>query len=134
MSNERCSTATSGFYSATESDCSNSKEQSTTNTKHENVKSSEDLSSGLLEAERKLEKHFHKNTNTGQSYESRIPPPKPLRYNLQKSSRDLPYLRANSDGDQSSNNTIQNPRILRNNKKAASYMNIRSNKDSQILV
>ena len=124
MSNERCSTATSGFYSATESDCSNSKEQFTTNTKHDNVKSSEGLS----------EKHFHKNTNTGQSYVSRIPPPKPLRYNLQKSSRDLPYLRANSDGDQSSNNTIQNPRILRNKKKAASYMNIRSNKDSQILV
>ena len=123
MSNERCSTATSGFYSATESDCSNSKEQSKTDTKHENVKSSEGLS----------EKHFHKNTNTVQSYVSRIPPPKPLRYNLQKSSRDLPYLRANSDGDQSSNNTIQNPRMLRNKKKASSYVNIPS-KDSQIIV
>ena len=105
MSNERCSTATSGVYSATESDCSNNTEHYMVNTKL--VRPSRDPCIGLpvceMKSERIADKHFHKNTNTGKSYVSRIPPPKPLRYNLQKSSRDLPYLRANSDGDQSSN-------------------------------
>ena len=114
MSNERCSTATSGVYSATESDCSNSTEQSMTNTKPINVRPSRDQYFGLPKGERKIEtladKHSHK------SYVSRIPPPKPVRYNFQKSSKDIPYLRSNSVGDQSSNNTLQHQRILREKK------------------
>ena len=93
MSNERCSTATSGVYSATESDCSNSTEQSMMNIKLDNLRPSRDPCIGLPVGERKLEtldnKHFQKSAESGQSYVSRIPPPKPLRYNYQKSSRDL---------------------------------------------
>ena len=109
MSNERCSTATSGVYSATESDFSNSTEQSLTNTILNNVQQTRGVSLGLPEEKRKLHKDanndFQKNANSGQSYVSRIPPPKPLRYKIQKSSRELPYLGVNSDGDQSSQNT-----------------------------
>ena len=136
MSNERCSTATSGVYSVTESDSSNA-EQSMTDIKHDKFLPSRDMSLGLPQKERKSDqhtnKHFQKNANSGQSFVSRIPPPKPLRYKIQKSSRDLPYLGVNSDGDQSLQNTLQNSRILQNKKKTSSYMNIRS-KDAQILV
>jgi hypothetical protein len=137
MSNERCSTATSGFYSATESDCSNSTKQSITNAELSNFGPSRCQSLGLPEAERKLEKSvnkdFQKNADSGQKYVSRIPPPKPLRYKIQKSTRDLPYLRANSDGDQSSKSTIQNSRTMQNTKKTSNLMDKRR-KDEQILV
>ena len=134
MSNDRCSTATSGVYSATESDCSNNTDQSVTNTKLSNLR---DPSLGLSKGDRKLEKHankdFQKNADSGHKYVSRIPPPKPLRYKIQKSTRDLPYLRANTDVDQSSNNTTQNSRTLQNTKKASNLMDKRR-KDSKILV
>ena len=82
MSNERCSTATSGVNSLTESDCSNNTEQSSTNTKLDNCQPAKELS--LQEGEMKLhkhaKKHFHKNADSGKSFVSRIPPPKPLRY------------------------------------------------------
>ena len=55
MSNERCSTATSGVYSSTESDCSNSTEQSMTNTKPINVCPSRDQYFELTKGERKIE-------------------------------------------------------------------------------
>jgi hypothetical protein len=136
MSNETCSTATSGVFSAKESDCSNSTEQSMVNTKLDNIQPSRDPIIGLPVGERTLEtlanKHFQKNDVTGLSYVSRLPPPKPSRYDFQKSSQDLPYLRANSDGDQSSNNTPQNSRIMWNKKEAASFMN--KSKDSKLLV
>jgi hypothetical protein len=137
MSNERCSTATSGVFSATESDCSNSTEQPITNAELSNVGPSRCQSLGLLEAERKLDKSvnrdFQKNADSGQKYVSRIPPPKPLRYKIQKSTREIQYLRANADGDQSSNNTIKHSKTLQNTKKASSHINKR-NKDEQILV
>ena len=107
------------------------------NTKCTSFPPSIGLSLGLPEGERKLEKHanndFQKRADSGQRYVSRIPPPKPLRYKIQKLTRDLPYLRANSDGDQSSNNTIQHSRTLQKTKKASIHMNKRS-KDAQILV
>ena len=121
MSNERCSTATSGFYSLAESDSSNRTEHSSTNTKLDNSEPAKGLSKGLQEGERKLhkhaKKHFHKSTDSSRSYVSKIPPPKQLRYNFQKSSRDLPYLQSNSDGDHSANNTKHNQRILKNKNK-----------------
>ena len=135
MSDGRCSTATSGVYSATESDSSNSTEESRTTTKSDNVQSSREQSLGLPEVERKLGKHanknVHKNGNHGQRYVSRIPPPKPLRYNFQQSSMNLPHLRTNSDGNQSSRNIQPNSRISQTRKKSASYL---SSEDSHILV
>ena len=132
MSDEICSTPTSGFYSAAESDVSNSTEQSNTNTKYDNDQSSKRETFGLPERNY-INQNTHKNNNPGKRQVSRIPPPKPLRYNFPKSPRDLSYLRSNSDGYKSSNNTLQITRILHNKKKAASSMNIPS-KDSQILV
>ena len=70
----------------------------------------------LPEGERKSEKHtnkgFQKNADVAQSYISRIPPPKPLIYNPQKTIGDLPYSRSTPYGEQSSNYILQNSRIL----------------------
>merc|ERR1712106_1028724 len=134
-SRERCSTATSGVYSATESECSNGTEQSMANTKYSKVQPSR----GLPEAKRKTEKNLvdnlqrRDNPNSCKRLVSRIPPPKPLRYHIQNSSANIPYSRANSDSGQHTKTTIPKSRLLPNKKKAASYMNLHS-KEDQILV
>ena len=78
MSDERCSTATSGVYSATESDCSNSPEL------YANLPRRQSF--GVQDVEKNMEKPFHKNCHKnvtpGNKHRSRIPPPKPRRHHI----------------------------------------------------
>ena len=131
MSDEICSTPTSGFYSAAESDVSNSTEQSNTNTKYDNDQSSRRETFGLPERNY-INQNTHKNNKPGKRQVSRIPPPKPLRCHLHKTSRNSSYSRANSEDNtkinQASSRIPQNTR-----KKSTSCMHINMNK-SHILV
>ena len=132
MSDERCSEATSGVYSAAESDGSNSTEQSEIRTKYNDDQSFRIETLGLPEVEKHLNQNIHKNNNLGKRHISKIPPPKPLRYHLYQTSRNSSYSRANSE-----DSTIINQASSRipqhNEKKSGSCMNINLKK-SHILV
>ena len=128
MSDERCSTATSGVYSATESDCSNSPELSANQT-------SRRWSLGLPDVEKDMEKLLNQNcpkNNPGNRHVSRIPPPKPRRY-FHQSSTNQTYLRVNSDSENSTQNIQPISKFSQTKKKSASYLHI-NRKESQILV
>ena len=137
MSDGRCSRATSGVYSATESDCSNSPELYTNQAKSDYVQSSRGHTLGAPHGRRKTEEQLTQNTqnniNLVKKYVSRIPPPKPVRYHFQKSSTNLSYSRPSSDKENLVKNIQTISRIPQNKNKSASYMNI-NRKESHILV
>jgi len=131
QSHERCSTATSGVYS--ESDSSNSGDQSITTT-ISNPGKPWNTAHGEVKMQKISQDSFKRNVTACQKQMSRIPPPKPIRSNLHKPFANHAYSRSNSDGEQPTRNTkIPKPRILPSKKKAASYMNLQG-KEAHILV
>ena len=136
MSDERCSTATSGVYSATESDYSNSPELYANQARSDNVQfrgHTLGVPHGRRKTEEQLTQNTQNNINPVKKYVSRIPPPKPVRYHFQKSSTNLSYSRPNSDKENLVKNIQTISRIPQNKNKSASYMNI-NRKESHILV
>ena len=130
MSDGRCSTATSGVYSATESDSSNSPDLYANQT-------SRRWSLGLPDVEKNMEKplyqNCHNNINHGNKHISRIPPPKPRRYHLHPAWTNQFYLRANSNSENTTRTIEPISRISQTKNESASYMHI-NRKESHILV
>ena len=124
ISSERCSTATSGVFSAAETDSSASLENSVLSTKidEDNSPQVQHLDPQTVRhTTGKLIKPLKSQTHTLRI--SKIPPPKPLRHNLVKSSADLGCNRALSEGYQYKN-TAQSSRIPQMRTKAVSYVNL----------
>ena len=133
ISSERCSTATSGVFSAAETDSSASLEDSVSRTKMDEPKSPHSYHLDPHTARHttgKLIKPLKSQTLTSRI--SKIPPPKPLRHNIVKSSADLGYTRALSEG-YPFKNTTQSSRIPQMRTKAVSYVNLHCS-DYQVVV
>jgi len=128
MTDERCSTATSGIYSNTDSEISTSAEHST----NWSLQTSEGWSIGPKICESKIgnvsNANVNKTANKSKRHVSKMPPPKPVRYHLPPSTKNLSNVRAYSHSEISKRST-QISRIPQPKKKSASYMNIHKKED-----
>jgi len=128
VSDERCSTATSGIYSNADSEISTSAEHST----NWSLQTSEGWSIGPKICESKIgnvsNANVNKTANKSKRHVSKMPPPKPVRYHLPPSTKNLSNVRAYSHSEISKRST-QISRIPQPKKKSASYMNIHKKED-----
>ena len=144
MSDDRCSTATSGIYSNTDSEISISPELTYNWEQSGNCEKSREQNLGLPNINKKIGKQSYSKFPIkyipGQRQVSRIPPPKPIRYHLQHSTTNLSKLHSTSNMEISTKNMeistkLPKPssRISQTRQKSASYMNI-NGKESHVLV